>query len=174
MSEDLAIAIGDTASESVTVTHKLTVAYHAPGMPEVYGTPMMIYLMEVASARAIRRSLPPGSVSVGTEVKIRHMAATPVGFVVTASATVIAVDGRTVTFAVQAHDGVELIGEGIHTRTVVNLDRFNERMAAKSRRVELAASEAGGTGDPSATRSPHPRPEARPLSPAGRDGASRR
>lgn len=133
MIEELEIAVGDAASESVTVTRKLTVAHHAPGMPEVYGTPMMIYLMEVASAHAIRRSLPPGWVSVGTEVNIRHLAATPVGFVVTASASVIAVSGRTVTFAVQAHDGVELIGEGTHTRTVVNLDRFNERTAAKLR-----------------------------------------
>lgn len=125
------IPIGASASEEVIVTRKLTVAHHAPGMPEVYGTPMMIYLMEVAAAHAIQPSLPPGWVSVGTEVHVRHLAATPIGFVVKASAEVVAVDGRSVTFAVQAHDGVKRIGEGTHTRALVDLARFNARVAAK-------------------------------------------
>lgn len=131
MHETSEIPIGASGSEQVTVTRKLTVAHHAPGMPEVYGTPMMIYLMEVASARAIQRFLPAGWVSVGTEVNVRHLAATPIGSVVNASAKVISVSGRTVTFAVEAHDGVELIGEGTHSRMLVDLDRFNLRMAAK-------------------------------------------
>jgi predicted thioesterase len=134
MSEEFEIAAGAAASEQVKVTRELTVAHYAPGMPEVYGTPMMIYLMEVASAHAIQPSLPPGWVSVGTEVKVRHLAATPVGFVVHASAKVISVSGRIVTFAVEAHDGVELIGEGTHTRALVDLERFNARVAAKSAR----------------------------------------
>lgn len=128
------IPIGATASEQVTVTRELTVAHHAPGMPEVYGTPMMIFLMEVASARAIQPFLPPRSRSVGTEVNIRHLAATPVGRVVTATARVLAVEGRVVRFAVEAHDGVEPIGEGTHARVVVDLDRFSERTAAKAPR----------------------------------------
>ena len=125
------IPIGASASEQVTVTRELTVAHFAAGMPEVYGTPMMIYLMEVASAHAIRPFLPAGWVSVGTEVNVRHLAATPIGRVVTASAKVIAVDGRSVTFAVEAHDGVERIGEGTHTRALVDLARFNARVAGK-------------------------------------------
>jgi fluoroacetyl-CoA thioesterase len=127
------IPAGASASEEVTVTRELTVAHRAPGMPEVYATPMMIYLMEIASAHAIRTFLPAGCVSVGTEVNVRHLAATPIGFVVTASATVISVNGRSVTFAVRAHDGVELIGEGTHTRTVVDRERFDARVAAKPR-----------------------------------------
>ncbi|HSP14993.1 MAG TPA: thioesterase family protein [Thermoanaerobaculia bacterium] len=134
MSEPLEISVGASASEEVTVTRELTVAHRAPGMPEVYATPMMIYLMEIASAHAIQPFLPVGWVSVGTEVNVRHLAATPIGFVVNASATVIAVNGRTVTFAVRAHDGVELIGEGTHTRTLVSRDRFNARAAAKAAR----------------------------------------
>src|SRR5204862_2545281 len=108
------------------VSRELTVAHFAANMPEVYGTPLMIYLMEVASARAVAPYLPPGAVSVGTEVNVRHLAATPVGLTVTATATVTAASGRSVSFAVRAHDGVELIGEGTHTRAIVDLARFNE------------------------------------------------
>lgn len=129
---EIEIPIGAAASEEVTVTYELTVAAHAPGMPEVYGTPMMIYLMEVASAHAIQRFLPRGSVSVGTDVNVRHLAATPVGFKVTATAKVLSVSGRIVTFAVEAHDRSERIGEGTHARAVVDLERFNARVAAKN------------------------------------------
>jgi fluoroacetyl-CoA thioesterase len=130
----LDIPVGASASEEITVTHELTVAHRVPGMPEVFATPMMIYLMEIASGNAIQRFLPPGWVSVGTEVNVRHLAATPIGFVVKAWATVVSVNDRTVTFAVQAHDGVRLIGEGTHTRVLVDRDRFNERVAAKPAR----------------------------------------
>ncbi len=125
MGEHFEIPLGVSASEQITVTHELTVAYRAPGMPAVYATPMMIYLMEIASAHAIQRFLPPGWVSVGTEVNVRHRAATPVGVVVTATAKVIAVSGRSVTFSVEARDDVALIGEGTHTRTVVDRNRFD-------------------------------------------------
>lgn len=126
------ILIGAQASETVVVTRELTVAHFAPRMPEVYGTPMMIYLMEFASARAIAQFLPPGWVSVGTEVNVKHLAATPVGRTVTATAHVLAVNGRLVTFAVRAHDGVQLIGEGTHVRACVDKERFEERTAAKA------------------------------------------
>jgi len=125
------IPIGAQASESVVVTRELTVAHFAANMPEVYGTPLMIYLMEFASARAVAPFLPPGSVSVGTEVNVRHLAATPVGMTVTATATVTAVNGRLVSFAVKAHDGAELIGEGTHVRAVVDKEKFMGRVAAK-------------------------------------------
>ena len=127
------IPIGAAAAESVTVTRELTVAHFAEGMPEVYGTPLMIYLMEVAAANAIQPYLPAGWASVGTAVAIQHLAGTPVGFVVTATATVTAISGRTVSFAVQAHDGVEVIGEGRHARSVIDLERFKARMLAKPR-----------------------------------------
>ncbi len=134
MSETIEIPVGVSATEEVTVTRELTVAHHVPGMPEVYGTPMMIYLMEVASGKAIQSMLPAGWASVGTAVNIRHLAATPIGFVVRASARVIAVAGRMVTFAVEAHDGVELIGDGTHTRALIEVDRFTQRMAGKRTR----------------------------------------
>jgi predicted thioesterase len=110
----------------------MTVAHFHPDMPEVYGTPMMIYLMEVAAAAAIQEYLPEGWVSVGALVNVRHLAATPVGFTVTAKAEVINVNDNLVTFAVEAHDGVEKIGEGTHVRAPVELERFDKRMKVKA------------------------------------------
>jgi predicted thioesterase len=128
-----AIRVGATASRSVKVARELTVAHFHPEMPEVYGTPMMIYLMEVASSVAIADSLPAGWVSVGTRVDVEHVAATPVGATVTATATVIECTGGTIVFRVEAHDGVERIGTGLHTRVAVELARFERRMRRKRR-----------------------------------------
>ncbi len=128
----MAIPLGVTATSSVVVTRDLTVAHYHPGMPEAYGTPMMVYLMELAAAEAIQPYLPAGWASVGAAVSVKHLAATPVGLRVTATATVIAVDGKTVTFAVSAHDGAEPIGEGTHVRVPIDLARFNARLAAKA------------------------------------------
>ncbi|MFQ5410631.1 MAG: thioesterase family protein [Anaerolineales bacterium] len=125
------IPIGASATRTITVTHDLTVAHFHEGMPEVYGTPMMIYLMEVAATAAIQEYLPEGWVSVGTAVNVRHLAATPVGFNVTVRAVVTVVDERTVTFAVEARDDVETIGEGIHVRAPIDLTRFEMRAQKK-------------------------------------------
>jgi len=128
----LQIPIGTTASKSVVVTRELTVAHFHPGLPEAYGTPLMIYLMEVAAGDAIQPFLPEGWASVGVAVSVRHLAPTPVGRTVTATATVTAVDETTITFAVTAHDGVEQIGTGTHVRAPIELSRFNKRLEAKS------------------------------------------
>lgn len=119
---------GMKGRQSTVVTRELTVAHFHPEMPEVYGTPFMIYLMEVAASDAIHRHLPPGCVSVGYEVNVKHLAATPVGRTVTATATLTATNGRLATFAVEAHDGVTLIGTGTHVRAVVDLARFEEKL----------------------------------------------
>ncbi len=107
-----AIAVGMTGVLRETVTFDLTVGGHVPGMPPVYATPMMIMLMEKASGAAIAGHLPPDWVTVGSEVDIRHLAPTPVGATVTATARVLAVEGRSILFAVEAHDGTRRIGEG--------------------------------------------------------------
>lgn len=126
------IPIGASASRSVIVTRELTVAHFHPDMPEVYGTPLMIYLMEVAAADAIQKYLPEGWVSVGVVVDVKHLAATPVGLTVTARAEVVSVEDHAVTFAVEAHDGIEKIGEGRHERAPVHLERFVQRVKLKS------------------------------------------
>lgn len=123
------LSVGLQGRESVVVRAELTVRHHIATMPAVYGTPMMIYLMEVAAANAIHPLLPEGWVSVGAEVNIRHLAATPIGRMVTATGTVTAIEGRLVRFRVEAHDGVRLIGEGTHARGVIDLRKFEERLA---------------------------------------------
>ena len=126
------IPAGAWASIKEIVTRDKTVAHFHDDMPEVYGTPMMIYLMELAAAKAIAPYLPPGWVSVGAAVDVKHLAATPVGFTVVARAEVLEWDGKSVTFAVEARDGLELIGEGRHVRVPIDCARFDRGVAAKT------------------------------------------
>jgi predicted thioesterase len=101
------------------------------GAIRVLATPVMINLFEAAALAAVERLLPAGYQSLGTVLSIRHIAATPVGMRVTASAVVEKVDGRTVHFRVEARDEKELIGDGTHERVVVNVARFDERVQRK-------------------------------------------
>lgn len=103
------------------------------GAIPVLATPVMINLFEAAALDAVERLLPPGYQSLGTVLDIRHIAATPVGMRVRASAVVEKVEGRTVFFRVEAHDERELIGDGRHERVVVNVARFDERVQRKLR-----------------------------------------
>ena len=100
------------------------------GVPFVFGTPMMILAMEMASAAAAVPYLPAGWVTVGSEVNVRHLAPTPVGRTVVATAQVLEASGRSLLLAVEAHDGVHKIGEGTHRRAAVNLESFAKRLAA--------------------------------------------
>ena len=92
--------------------------------PDVFATSRMIALMEVAAARAMREILNDGQLSVGVNVTVRHVAATPIGGTVSARATFIGMEGKLYRFAVQAHDSGGLIGEGEHTRAVVSTERL--------------------------------------------------
>jgi fluoroacetyl-CoA thioesterase len=92
---------------------------------------MMILAMELASVVAAAPHLPPGWVTVGSEVTVRHLAPTPIGHTVVATARVVEVSGRAMLLAVEAHDGVRKIGEGTHRRAAVNLESFAKRLAAE-------------------------------------------
>jgi fluoroacetyl-CoA thioesterase len=124
------VRVGMTGRHEVAVSRELTVGAVLDGMPFVFGTPMMILAMELASAAAAASHLPPGWVTVGSEVNVRHLAPTPVGRTVVATARVVEVSGRALLFAVEAHDGVRKIGEGTHRRGAVNLESFAKRLAA--------------------------------------------
>ncbi|HET9530327.1 MAG TPA: thioesterase family protein [Blastocatellia bacterium] len=126
------IPVGASDTRSIVVTREMTVAHFVETMPEVYGTPIMIYHMETVSGEAIHKYLPDGWVTVGVLVNVRHLAATPVGATVTVRAEVVSVNENTITFAVEAHDGVEKIGEGTHVRAAIQLDRFMKRVLSKS------------------------------------------
>lgn len=101
------------------------------GAVSVLATPVMINLMEAAALAAAERFLPPGYQSLGTVLNVRHIAATPVGMRVQATAIVQAVEGRTIRFTVEAHDERELIGDGTHERVVVNVAKFDQRVKRK-------------------------------------------
>jgi predicted thioesterase len=115
-----------------TVSSSRTAAFFGSGLVAAYGTPAMVALMENATVAALHKYLGPGQTSVGTEVCIKHLAATPVGMHARARATVTAVDGRQVTFQVEAWDDREKIGEGTVKRFVVDEARFNDRLSKKA------------------------------------------
>ena len=102
------------------------------GGAPVFASPMMIALMEGAAVDCVEALLPPGHQSLGTHLDVTHLAATPEGLRVTATATLLSVDGRKLVFDVTASDGVEAIGRGRHTRVVVDTARFMARLAAKT------------------------------------------
>src|SRR2546426_12177337 len=125
------LPIGATSTQQIEVTREMTVAHFHEHMPEVYGTPIMIYHMENTAASAIQEYLPEGWVTVGVVVNVKHLAATPVGATVTTRAEVLEVGENTITFSVEAHDGFEKIGEGTHVRAAVDMERFMKRVSAK-------------------------------------------
>ena len=124
------IKIGMSAERTLVVPPEQTVGHLLAGMPMVFATPMMILQMELTSGDAIRSFLQPGWVTVGTEVNIKHLAATAVGAIVRTTAKVIAVERRVLRFEVASFDGERKIGEGFHARGLVNVDAFNKRFGA--------------------------------------------
>ena len=127
------ITVGLVGEASTVVTEALTATHLGSGSVSVYATPAMIVLMETAAVNAIDHLLGEGQASVGTALNIRHLAATPLGQHVRARAEVTAVDGRQVTFSVEAWDEKERIGDGSHIRFVVDVARFRQRVEAKSK-----------------------------------------
>jgi predicted thioesterase len=132
------VTAGMMAEKLVTVTPEMTVGHVVPGMPEVYGTPMMILHMEMAAGSAVQPFLPKGHVSVGMMVNIRHLAATPVGRTVRAIARVVAVEARSILFEVEAWDGNRKIGDGTHRRGVVDVTEFERRFGVTGPVAEIA------------------------------------
>lgn len=126
------ITTGLSAERLLVVPPEQTVGHVLEGMPMVFATPMMIQQMELAAYDAVQRHLPAGWVTVGVEVDIRHLAATPVGATVRTTAKVIAVERRVVRFEVASFDGDRKIGEGFHARGLVNAEKFNKRLAPET------------------------------------------
>ncbi len=116
----------------VMVAQNNTAQAVGSGLAPVFGTPSLIALLEAAAVAAVRDLLPPEQTSVGVHLDVRHLAATPVGMCVRAEATLTAVEGRKLTFAVVAHDEVEQVAEGSHQRVVVDTQRFMQKAATKS------------------------------------------
>jgi fluoroacetyl-CoA thioesterase len=102
-------------------------------LPQVLATPVMIMAMENAALNAIKPFLDAGESAVGSEIDVRHLAATPVGHTIQAEAEVIETTGRRIVFKVSASDETEEIGSGTHQRTAIDLQSFDRRLAKKSK-----------------------------------------
>ena len=125
------ITIGMKGEVSTLVEREDTALEVGSGSLLVYATPCMVALMEGAACEAIEAALPEGKTTVGTELTIKHISATPVGMAVRAEAEVTAVDGNAITFNVVAYDEAGKIGEGTHKRYIVSTQRFLDKTYEK-------------------------------------------
>ena len=127
------IAPGMRGTSELVVGPEHTAPFVGSGRIAVLATPVMINVIEAAALASIEHLLPEGHQSLGIHLDISHVAATPIGLRVTATAEVLRVEGRTVTFNVEASDDYERIGGGTHQRVVVSVARFDERVQRKMR-----------------------------------------
>jgi len=129
----MTLSPGLTGHASMTVGTRDTAPRVGSGRIAVLATPIMINLIEEAALAAVEQHLEPGQQSLGTRLEVTHIAATPVGMSVTATAELVAVDGRSLSFRVEARDERDLIGEGTHDRVVVTAEKFEARVAEKAK-----------------------------------------
>ena len=125
------ITVGMTGSVSTSVEREDTALEVGSGSLLVYATPCMVALMEGAACEALADALSEDQTTVGIELNISHLAATPVGMDVRAEAEVTAVDGKIITFTITAYDEAGKIGEGTHKRAIVTSQRFLDKTYAK-------------------------------------------
>jgi predicted thioesterase len=124
----MALTVGMRGEASLVVGEAQTAAAFGAGGVLVLGTPVMIGLMENAAWQLVQPELPEGESTVGTLVNVRHLAATPMGGHVVATAELIEIDDRRLVFRVSARDDTQLIGEGTHERFRIVLERFLARL----------------------------------------------
>jgi predicted thioesterase len=125
------IPIGVKGERKLLVTSECATTFLGAEGPRVLSTPHMIGHMEITSRNAVLPLLEAGFDTVGTHVDVYHLAAAPIGAVVTFKSEVAAVDGRRIQFRVEAWDEHEKIGEGTHERAIINVARFATRLAEK-------------------------------------------
>src|ERR1700686_3654425 len=125
------LPVGRQGTAELIVDDAHTAPRVGSGRVRVLATPVMINLMEAAALDAVEAMLPAGHQSLGIKLDISHVAATPVGMRVVATARLVGVAGRRLRFEVEARDEKEVIGGGFHERIVVNVARFDERVQKK-------------------------------------------
>ena len=124
---------GLVGTAEIVVGPEHTAPFVGSGRIAVLATPVMINVIEAAALAAVEHLLPAGHQSLGIKLDVSHIAATPIGLRVTATAEVLRIEGRTIFFRVEAHDEIEPIGGGTHDRVVVSVARFDERVQRKVR-----------------------------------------
>jgi len=123
--------VGLEGTTSIVVSNNHTARSLQSGTLDVFGTPALVALMESAACNAISNSVDPRFTSVGTEMSMKHIAATPVGATVMATAKLVRIEKKALHFEVNARDDKELIGSGTHVRALVEIDKFMQRVRAK-------------------------------------------
>ncbi len=123
--------IGASAERALVVGPDDTAWHWGSGRVQVFATPFMIAQMECAAADVVEPLLPPGYQTVGSLVNVRHLAATPLGGRVTARAVLTGVEGRKLSYRVEAYDDAGLVGEGEHERYIVEEARFVAKASAR-------------------------------------------
>jgi fluoroacetyl-CoA thioesterase len=126
-----AIAPGLSGELELVVTPTDTAEEWGSGLVPSFSTPSLVGLLEGAAVEALRGHLEPGQTSVGARIDVRHLAPTPVGMRIQARAELLAVDGRKLTFRIEAWDEREQIGSAVHERYIVDLARFSAKAWAK-------------------------------------------
>ena len=126
------LEVGIRGQKETFVTKQNTAAGIGSGSLEVFSTPIMILLMEESCFMSVSDKLDEGFTTVGISVDVRHLSATPLGMKVEIKSELIKIDGRALTFKVEAYDEKGLIGEGIHERFIVNNEKFQAKTDSKS------------------------------------------
>lgn len=123
--------IGMEFSKTMMVEKQHTALHVGSGIVEVLATPIMIALMEGASAQCVQHCMKDTDTTVGTMIQTTHLSATPIGMEVTATAIILKIEGKKIDFSVVAKDGRGIIGEGIHSRFIVNIEKFHVKAQEK-------------------------------------------
>ena len=122
---------GITNTVTLTVTDKDTAKAHGSGTLDVFATPAMIALMENTAMTSVAPCLAEDEATVGTELNVKHLSATPIGCEVTCQSELTEIDGRKLTFRVTASDSKGVIGEGTHTRFIIKVEKFLAKASEK-------------------------------------------
>ena len=128
---DMPLRTGILGEAKAIVTDKNTAITHGSGSIPVFATPAMIALIENAALTSVAAYLPEGSTTVGIRITSSHIAATPLGMEVTAKTELTEINGKRLVFTVEAYDGVEKIGEGVHERFIINIEKFMNKIQGK-------------------------------------------
>lgn len=130
------ISVGMVAEESEQVTRELSAAHIGSGDVGVYATPKMVLLVERASHNLLAAYLPEGHVSVGIEIRLKHLAPTPIGDVVRIRSEVTEVQGDRIWLHAEIRDSEELVGVADHLRAIIDVERFLKRVEAKASSID--------------------------------------
>uniref|UniRef100_A0A7C3Z028 Thioesterase n=1 Tax=Desulfobacca acetoxidans TaxID=60893 RepID=A0A7C3Z028_9BACT len=127
-----ALKPGMVHEEEMVVEERHTARHLRGEGVKVLATPVMVGLMEAAARNLADPNLEPGHMTVGTDLTVKHLAPTPLGMRVRARAELVSVQGRWLTFKIEVFDAREKVGEATHTRAIVNLRKFWDKLRTKT------------------------------------------